>query len=496
MSAIRTIARDKRFAMGQCQQTTWVGARLMQVLARAVIALGLVTTAASAETLTFSGITTGRPTWNRPIGAGPSLSGSCTSCSFQSFGITITDPSAFDAEILTARFDTYLHLYLGAFDPDAPLLNLVAGDDDDGAGLFSRITAGNDGPLVAGPHVIVVSGFDNDEFGSFTLQIESAFEGFATAGQQAASAISDVSFGADAARTGFLGQAAASSFGARSAAGGAAGRAAVAGQAAEVTETGAGRLAGNWHLWAEIGGYRTEREATGSSTSIGHTQIGLDFALDDEIVLGLAGGAGVITSDGVGALEGQTFWIQPYAGFDFGFLRGVVAVSVAFNDYDDFTLPAGTGDASGETVAGHVFLAHDIDAGYGLAISPYLTASFGRERIDEFGGGLAGTGDVSVRYFDGALGAELRQDFAEGFGATEMEGHAFLRFELQYRTTDAPAVTFGTARFDQTQLGFGIATGAQMLVADGVSAGFTAQVDGLGSDVLGFGGTARVDMAF
>ena len=93
--------------------------------------------------------------------------------------VTITQPLSFSAETTVASFDTYLHLYQTSFDPNAQLTNLVAGDDDGGAGLLSLINAASDGPFTPGQYIVVVSGFSNGSFGTYTLEINGAVLGFA-----------------------------------------------------------------------------------------------------------------------------------------------------------------------------------------------------------------------------------------------------------------------------------------------------------------------------
>ncbi|KNX40259.1 hypothetical protein ROTO_31950 [Roseovarius tolerans] len=75
--------------------------------------------AALAQSSIINGDTTGAPTWNRPIGAGPGLSGSGNATPFQTVNVTITQPLSFSAETTVAGFDTYLHLYQTGFDPNA-----------------------------------------------------------------------------------------------------------------------------------------------------------------------------------------------------------------------------------------------------------------------------------------------------------------------------------------------------------------------------------------
>jgi len=105
---------------------------------------------ASAQTLdiTFSGSTVGQPSFDRPWGGYPPplLSGIITPFSVLPFRVT-------GSGTLTQRwsgsdYDSYAHLYRVSFDPNSPLTNVLAGDDD-GAGypnpfISHHLDAGTD----------------------------------------------------------------------------------------------------------------------------------------------------------------------------------------------------------------------------------------------------------------------------------------------------------------------------------------------------------------
>lgn len=458
--------------------------------------------AAAAQSFTYSGDTSGNPTWNRPSGLS-SLSGVGNNVPYQSFIATIFDPANFRAEAVSAGFpDIYMVMYFGAFDPLSPLTNIVAFDDDDGPGLLSRITAA-DGPFVVGEYTVVMTGFSNDDFGTYTIEFDGATILVVGAGGDATTEaellVGTLAFDVEEARFRSLPGMVRASLDARGArAFSAAAGDPVAGQGSAAQPVEAGLLAGGFHLWAEVGGYRSEREASVSYTSsIFHTQVGIDVALDEGIVAGLAGGVGLVRAAGGGSdLEGEAYWIQPYLGFDVGFVRGAASVSAAYNSYGDYTVTGALGSASGHTLAANLFLAHDIDAGYGLAASPFVEVGGGVERITDFGGALAGAADAELGFFSAAAGIEFRADFGAYFGAEDLAGYAFLRPEIRYSVTDAPSAGFGVTGYDGSQLGLGLAAGAQFALGEGISAAVSAEVDGIGSDVIGFGASARLDLTF
>lgn len=133
------------------------------------IALMAMSAASQANVVTFSGDTTGGSTWNRPVLGGPSLSAVGTATPYQATSFSVSLPGPYSMEITAASFDTYLHLYEGSFDPLDQLINLAAGDDDSAGFPLSLI---NSAPLTAGiPYWLVVSGFDNADFGTYTVRI-------------------------------------------------------------------------------------------------------------------------------------------------------------------------------------------------------------------------------------------------------------------------------------------------------------------------------------
>lgn len=135
-----------------------------------------------AQSVAVSGDTTGAPTWRRPF----SLTGLSTIVSatpFNAIQIDITDAAAFVAEVTAAgvEFDTFLHLYAGNFDPTDQFTNLVAFNDDvDGVTINAKIA----GSAATGQHTVVISGFRNDDFGTYTITLNGAIIGWGLGTQE------------------------------------------------------------------------------------------------------------------------------------------------------------------------------------------------------------------------------------------------------------------------------------------------------------------------
>ena len=61
--------------------------------------------------------------------------------------------------------DTFLYLYRGAFNPAAPLTNLLALDDDSGVGALSLV---NSALLANTQYYLVFAGYNNSDLGTYT----------------------------------------------------------------------------------------------------------------------------------------------------------------------------------------------------------------------------------------------------------------------------------------------------------------------------------------
>lgn len=148
---------------------------MMIAAAGTVIGALAMPMAANAATVSVNGDTTGSATWNRPFNTSGTLSSIGTDVPFEVIEFSVDTTGDYEFEITSANFDSYIFLYNETgFDPLNQALGLQALDDDGGAGLLSLITSANgDNATLAANLVyyIVVSGFDNLEFGTFTLDI-------------------------------------------------------------------------------------------------------------------------------------------------------------------------------------------------------------------------------------------------------------------------------------------------------------------------------------
>ena len=126
-------------------------------------------TAAVAQTVTLTGDTTGAPTFQRPVEDLSALSTIGTAAHYDLYSFSAA-ASGLYTFTTTGNFDTFALLYDAPFVPTAALGNALIANDDLQAAPFN--VSGFQFALVAGQnYAYVVTGFDNDEFGTFTTTI-------------------------------------------------------------------------------------------------------------------------------------------------------------------------------------------------------------------------------------------------------------------------------------------------------------------------------------
>jgi hypothetical protein len=142
---------------------------------RLMLALTALTLAAPASAQNFFGSTTlGDPTYNRVLSGIPptGLSAVGTDVHYYTFAFEVTASGGYDF-LLTgdtpAGWDTFLTIYTGSFDSSAALTNALAANDDFPTIGISGFTGL--GLLAGTSYVAVITGFDNDDVGAWSLNI-------------------------------------------------------------------------------------------------------------------------------------------------------------------------------------------------------------------------------------------------------------------------------------------------------------------------------------
>ena len=128
--------------------------------------------AAPAQAITFSGDTTGAPTWHRPNenGSNPpaELSDTYTAVPYQVQNFFVGTTGAYNF-LSTATFDNYTFIYQNSFSAASPLTNAIIGDDDFSNARNSGFNGVN---LTAGTqYYFVNTGYSNNDFGAYNSSI-------------------------------------------------------------------------------------------------------------------------------------------------------------------------------------------------------------------------------------------------------------------------------------------------------------------------------------
>ncbi len=123
-----------------------------------------------AGSFSYTVVTTGQPTFNRPIAnpvggtpIGLSLLGTAVAYSAQTFSIDQAGTYTFNSLSTTpVNWDNYTLLYRTTFNPLNPLLNAIDGNDD--LGFIGR--SGFSSVLTIGTYVLVTTGYTNTDAGT------------------------------------------------------------------------------------------------------------------------------------------------------------------------------------------------------------------------------------------------------------------------------------------------------------------------------------------
>ena len=132
-----------------------------------------VMVAAPAPAITFSGSTTGAPTWNRPVqnGSNPpaALSNMATAVPYQVQNFFVDTTGAYSFLSTTTTYDNFTFLYQNSFSAASPLTNVIIGNDD----YSNNRTSGFQGVnLTAGTqYYFVNTGYSNNNFGAYNSSI-------------------------------------------------------------------------------------------------------------------------------------------------------------------------------------------------------------------------------------------------------------------------------------------------------------------------------------
>jgi hypothetical protein len=136
----------------------------------AATALACISAASPAHALiyTYTGNTTGAPTFNRPFEDFSGLSGVGTAVRYNVFEFTVSVAGEYTFLTTAPSYDPFVFLYSPSFNPANATANGIVGNDD----LLGLTTSGFAATLSTGTTYLVVNtGFGNTDFGAFSTTI-------------------------------------------------------------------------------------------------------------------------------------------------------------------------------------------------------------------------------------------------------------------------------------------------------------------------------------
>ena len=155
-------------------------------IAKAALVCAALAAGGQASAAVYFGDTTGGPTYQRALADFSGLSSVGTDVAYEVFDFSVDTGGLYSflsvalKDAAGEKWDNYLFLYAGSFDPSAPLAAGVAGNDDYffGGGFGGVGFSGfSDVALTTGvAYHLVTTGFDNDSFGSYLNIIRGAGE--------------------------------------------------------------------------------------------------------------------------------------------------------------------------------------------------------------------------------------------------------------------------------------------------------------------------------
>ncbi|WP_422370402.1 autotransporter domain-containing protein [Hoeflea sp.] len=437
----------------------------------------------AAFAIEINGDTTGQPTWNRPFTLF-NLSGQGTDTPYQAHQITVTNSASFSAETTTAVFDTFLLLYQGTFDPTQQFTNLVAVDDDGGVGLLSRLASTDtdpNAPYQEGQYTIVVTGFDNADFGTYILTLNGVVIGWgpSTAQQLAElqSVISDNGRNNLQVVSANVGNAAKNSFEARMRANGQGDGSFAEGD----------MLSGNVHVWAN--GSVTHADSSGRSFTSPLMQFGADVAINESFIVGLSGGLGSIKARSAGyTFDATQTLVQPYIGWNTGDWHGTASLTFGWIDYDTIVTPAGAATAKGEMIGFSADVNRDFMVDATTTVSPFAAIETGRIKLTATTGTLAGAGIANdVDFTETRLGAKITKVF---------DNHKFSAgLSADHFSSNAPTA-LSSGQYDTTGWSASATAGYSVQLNDTALLDAGVRIGGIGNDGVNYTGTLNVSVKF
>lgn len=449
---------------------------------------GLVWTGAAAQTLlTIDGDTTGAPTFNRASAEFDGddfniLSSEGTDVNYQAITFVVTPGGDVRLETIVGptAFDTVLFLY-SDFDPANPLANGIDADDDGGdadCGEYSCSLINQ--TLAPGEYVAVVTGYEDEDYGIFRLEIDGpVFLGTleeVLAGDAGIMA-TEIAAMVTAAQTQGLRQIVRANSRARQAASG-----------SSMVMSSNGLSTANFSVWAEIGGGRLNA-GFGDDLEVSSFfgQAGVEVGLSDSFAVGMSvGGALTSAETSMADLDGDALFVQPYLAFSADGLTAIASFVFTHTEYDDQF----DNIDDGERFAGSLFLGYDVALDGQTMATPFGYVAGGVEQFD------TSSGSEEADFLIGRVGLELSRSL-DLLNTGTM--HTFVSVAAEYVSTGEPELGAPAflAGYDDDRLGGRVEVGFDFTMAGTNTQIFVAANGaGLFTDAESFGGRVGLRIPF
>ena len=140
-------------------------------LALTLAAAFMALPSAQAAVYTFTGDTTGKPTFTRPVEDLSVLSSAGAGVLYDTFSFTASTAGAYTF-VTVGSFDTFSILYGPSFSPSSGLTNALIANDD-APDVFPFTTSTFTYSLAVGsPYTLVTTGFQPTDFGAYRVTID------------------------------------------------------------------------------------------------------------------------------------------------------------------------------------------------------------------------------------------------------------------------------------------------------------------------------------
>ncbi|MGM0583610.1 MAG: nidogen-like domain-containing protein [Pseudomonadota bacterium] len=262
---------------------------------------------------------------------------------------------------------------------------------------------------------------------------------------------------------------------------------------ADSAMAGDGTSTGRFSVWARAGGAQMNADF-GGDLDVSHfiAQAGLEYALSEELALGLSlGGARTDARTARDSLDGEAMFLSPYVSYGRGPLSAVGSLIYTYTDYDeeDDAVEHGHRFATTATVG------YDVATRGSTTLTPFGYAAGGVERLD------TAAGDDEAGFFIGRAGVEVSHALALGGGSEGAPAAAevFGTVAAEYVSGDAPDDLGPTtlADYDSDRLGGRVEAGfSYSPVNSPMSVFASAASSGVFTDATSYGGRVGLSVPF